>query len=422
MLGEPIHPPIRLLYRFLLTITMAASFLPAVRASDDTAAQVVRLRQEVEFAYTAYQNGSQGSDNWATYVRIDQEDVPKILDLLRGNKSFDGLSTIAWIVLENRLDQGATGMPTLKGLHSRVIELLLDRYSEDPGVGRICWYIGMHWWPAGNRAAADLFDAVGKRNKDPAARACAIYAAAYFLKVRAASIEFTESLPDDVRFTGPNVQDYRVQFEEAEAAGGSSHLNAQAAEKFRAVIVQYGSFPMGGADTGTCGQAAQEALDEIEHFCVGVRAPDITGTDLRGQPLHTSDFRGKIVVLSFWGSWCGPCMAMVPIERRLAERLAGKAVALVGVNSDLEIARGLAAAVGEQMTWPSFWNGPLGSKGPISKEWHVVGWPSVFVLDSEGIIRFKSTGFGLESEREIKGVVDHLLNHPYAVRNHSVSL
>jgi hypothetical protein len=45
----------------------------------------------------------------------------------------------------------------------------------------------------------------------------------------------------------------------------------------------------------------------------------------------------------------------------------------------------------EGITWRSFWNGPEGTAGPISKKWNVSGWPTIYVLDKDGVIRFKDT-------------------------------
>jgi hypothetical protein len=54
---------------------------------------------------------------------------------------------------------------------------------------------------------------------------------------------------------------------------------------------------------GTVGKAAESALFEIRHLAIGKEAPEVTGEDIDGQPLRLSDFRGKVVVLDFWGNW-----------------------------------------------------------------------------------------------------------------------
>src|SRR4051794_5131008 len=79
---------------------------------------------------------------------------------------------------------------------------------------------------------------------------------------------------------------------------------------------------------------------------------------------------------------------MYPHERSLVKRLESKPFALIGVNSDDnrdEIKKVLAD---EKITWRSFWNGG-GTGGPISKAWKVQGWPTIYILDAKGVIRFK---------------------------------
>lgn len=78
---------------------------------------------------------------------------------------------------------------------------------------------------------------------------------------------------------------------------------------------------------------------------------------------------------------------MYPDERSLVSRLADEPFALVGVNSDpAEDYR--EAIVREDITWQNFWDGG-DTDGPISTKWSVFGWPTIFVLDHEGIIRGK---------------------------------
>ncbi len=82
-------------------------------------------------------------------------------------------------------------------------------------------------------------------------------------------------------------------------------------------------------------------------------------------------------------------MAMYPHERSLVKRLAGEPFALIGVNSDKDLEALQDVLVEENITWRSFWNGPEGTSGPISTRWNVRGWPTIYILDHEGKIRFK---------------------------------
>src|SRR4051794_24284526 len=82
---------------------------------------------------------------------------------------------------------------------------------------------------------------------------------------------------------------------------------------------------------------------------------------------------------------------MYPHERSLVKRLADKPFAIIGVNSDTHRDAIKETVKKEEITWRSFWNGG-GTSGPIATEWNVRGWPTVYVLDAAGVIRFKSVG------------------------------
>ena len=75
---------------------------------------------------------------------------------------------------------------------------------------------------------------------------------------------------------------------------------------------------------------------------------------------------------------------MFPHERSLVARLKDEPFALIGVNSDADLAAMKPKFKEEQITWRSFWNGSEGTKGPIAKEWGVQGWPTVYLIDHTG--------------------------------------
>jgi hypothetical protein len=81
---------------------------------------------------------------------------------------------------------------------------------------------------------------------------------------------------------------------------------------------------------------------------------------------------------------------MYPHERSLVKRLEKRPFALIGVNSDKDRAELKPILEKEQITWRSFWNGELGTGGPISKAWKVQGWPTIYVLDGTGTIRARN--------------------------------
>lgn len=83
---------------------------------------------------------------------------------------------------------------------------------------------------------------------------------------------------------------------------------------------------------------------------------------------------------------------MYPHERSLVETHSKDSFAILGVNSDGDLADLKPVLARERITWHSFWNGSEGTQGPISRAWNVRGWPTVYVLDRDGVIRYKSVG------------------------------
>lgn len=79
---------------------------------------------------------------------------------------------------------------------------------------------------------------------------------------------------------------------------------------------------------------------------------------------------------------------MIPHERSLVEKLKDKPFALVGVNSDPTVEKLKEVQKKENITWRSFFAGPGG--GEIAKAWNVSGWPTIYILDENGVIRAKN--------------------------------
>jgi len=80
---------------------------------------------------------------------------------------------------------------------------------------------------------------------------------------------------------------------------------------------------------------------------------------------------------------------MYPHERSLVKRLAGQPFALLGINSDRDREALKKVMKKQGITWRSFWNGG-GTQGPISSAWNVRAWPTIYVLDHKGVIRYKN--------------------------------
>ena len=141
--------------------------------------------------------------------------------------------------------------------------------------------------------------------------------------------------------------------------------------------------------------------DAVRMRTIGKTAPEIVGKDLDGVEFKLSDYRGKVILLAFSGDWCGPCRGEYPYQRLLLEVYKDQPFAILSVNSDtLDVAK--KAKVEKKLDYRSWWDGHGQKKtqGPIATAWDVTGWPTIYLLDHHGKIRFVN----LRAEDVIKGV------------------
>lgn len=80
-------------------------------------------------------------------------------------------------------------------------------------------------------------------------------------------------------------------------------------------------------------------------------------------------------------------MADVPHQRSLVKRLEGKPFVILGINSDRDRQELKKVIETNQITWRSWWDGG-GTKGPIASTWNIKAWPSLYLLDQKGVIRY----------------------------------
>ena len=87
---------------------------------------------------------------------------------------------------------------------------------------------------------------------------------------------------------------------------------------------------------------------------------------------------------------------MYPHERSLVKELAGKPFTILGINSDRDREALKTVMEEEEITWRSWWDGGS-TNGPIATQWNISGWPTIYILDHKGTIRYKGVrGKGME--------------------------
>jgi thiol-disulfide isomerase/thioredoxin len=166
-------------------------------------------------------------------------------------------------------------------------------------------------------------------------------------------------------------------------------LRREAEAHYERTIEEYGDLRPLGEDGPPMGDRARGDLFRLRHLEPGRTVPEIEGEDIDGWWMKLSDFRGKVIVISFWTTWCGPCLAMVPDEKALVDRMKGRPFVLVGVNGDADRSRARKVAVERGMNWQSFWDG--GPQQGTAVRWGVHAWPTVYLIDEQGVIRDRGT-------------------------------
>jgi thiol-disulfide isomerase/thioredoxin len=146
-------------------------------------------------------------------------------------------------------------------------------------------------------------------------------------------------------------------------------------------------------DYGDCTSATHKTLAEaaksdqyfIENLTIGKTMPDVEAELLDGKKAKISDYRGKVAVLDIWATWCGPCRAMIPHEREMVEARKDKKFVLISVSADDEKDTLVKFLEKESMPWTHWWD----NGGKLTQKYQVRFFPTIYVLDAKGVIRFK---------------------------------
>ncbi len=129
--------------------------------------------------------------------------------------------------------------------------------------------------------------------------------------------------------------------------------------------------------------------------------PDLGDEWLSGEGLSADAFRDKVVVVNFWGSWCGPCRKEQPVLQRLSEEYEGS-VQFVGVDfiDDQAAAREFVREFG--VTYPS-----VVDEGPLAHRFGVPYAPATILVDRRGEMRYQL--LGAQEEDDLRGYLEELL-------------
>ena len=122
---------------------------------------------------------------------------------------------------------------------------------------------------------------------------------------------------------------------------------------------------------------------------IGSRLPDFSARDLRGRRISSADLRGKVVLIDFWATWCGPCVAELPNVLKAYEEYHPKGFEIIGISLD-KSRDALTGFIKEKnMPWAQYFDG-LGWNNKLGEQCGIHSIPATFLLDGEGKIIAKN--------------------------------
>lgn len=129
--------------------------------------------------------------------------------------------------------------------------------------------------------------------------------------------------------------------------------------------------------------------------------PAIEGEWINGGPLSLDDYRDKVVLVNFWGTWCGPCRKEQPALQRLSEEFEGR-VQFIGVDFRDDQATALEYIREFGVTYPS-----VVDDGPLSYRFQLPYAPGTYLVDRDGVMRYLL--LGAQEEGDLRGYLEELL-------------
>lgn len=349
---------------FGLCLALSDANKPLSAAPDDSKARTDKLevlKKKYEETFTELKDrlkNAAPNDRKAIIGEMKEETqlmAGKVLKIVEENPKDDVAFDAVAFILEKGVPFGITG-----GDYDKALDIVTEHHAANAKVKNILPTV------MGSGAAGEkLLKAVSEKATDKEAKATALFIRGFMISRKLDDEEDEKQLALLVK----QATDF---FEQAKKLAPDTKL---------------------GKSNSTIGQYATDEIEGLKAATVigvGKPAPEVASKLLDGKAVKLSDYKGKVVILDIWATWCGPCRAMIPHERELVEKMKDKPFVLISVSADKEKETLEKFIEKEAMPWVHWWND--GPKSEVLTKYRVKAFPTMYVIDHEGVIKHKWVG------------------------------
>jgi thiol-disulfide isomerase/thioredoxin len=141
--------------------------------------------------------------------------------------------------------------------------------------------------------------------------------------------------------------------------------------------------------------------------------PNFAFTSMEGVKVSNAALQGKVLLLDFWATWCPPCRESVPVIQALHKKYADKAFAIIGISADNDEETLKEFVAKNRMTWTEYFDG----SEDVRQAFDIDSFPTYIVVDKEGVVRYRQSGFGPTVAAELEDTINKALKKPFVASN-----